>query len=256
MYFQGRARYHGWLLIHPLPQVPELVHDLLARLVILLLLGFELLLLRALHVGVALEDDEVPLLLLLLLVPPLALPLIRVLRFTLSLHALLLPLLVLFVLELLKVGAGGVSPGGFGPARNVFALLGHPSELILYLAEHLYPVGLVLMRDAEHTFQDGFYEPLQLSDLVGCALRVLLQEEEGGFDIDGRGDWLVGRGLLGGLLGPACRRRLDLHIRLQEVLLVQHGLPRVLKDLNVLLDLKYLLLAILDVLLDLPLLLL
>jgi hypothetical protein len=85
---------------------------------------------------------------------------------------------------------------------------------------------------------------------------VLLEEEERRFDIDGRGDWLVDRGLLGGLLGTACRRRLDLHVRLQEVLLVQHGLPRVLKDLNVLLDLKYLLLAIFDVLLNLPLLLL
>ena len=205
---------------------------------------------------VALEDDEVPLLLLLLLVPPLALSLIGVLEFPFSLHALLLPLLVLFVLELLKVGAGGVSPGGFGPACYVFALLGHPSELVLNLAQHLYPVGLVLVRDAEHTLQDGFYEPLQLSDLVGSALGVLLEEEERRFDIDGCGDWLVDRGLLGGLLGTACRRRLDLHVRLQEVLLVQHGLPRVLKDLNVLLDLKYLLLAIFDVLLNLPLLLL
>jgi hypothetical protein len=204
---------------------------------------------------VALEDDEVPLLLLLLLVPPLALSLLGILEFTVSLHALVFPLLVLFVLELLKVDAGGISSGRFGPARNEFALLGHSSEFILNLAEHLNPVVLVLMRDPKHSFQDGDYESLELSDLVESALGLLLEEGERGFDIDGRRNGLVGRGL-GGLLLAACVGRLNLHVRLQEVLLVQHSLPRVLKDLNVLLDLKYLLLPILDVLLDLPLLLL
>ena len=147
----------------------------------------------------ALEDDEVPLLLFLLLVPPLTIPLICILKFTVSLHALVLPLLVLIILELLKVSAGWVSPCRFGPACYVLTLLGHRSEFILNLAQHLYPVCLVLVRDPEHSFQDGDYQSLELSDLVESALGLLLQEGEGGFDIDGRGDGLVGC-WLGGLL--------------------------------------------------------
>lgn len=152
---------------------------------------------------VALEDDEVPLLLLLLLIPPLALPLLGILEFTVSLHALVFPLLVLFVLELLKVDTGGISSSRFGPARNEFTFLGHSSELILNLAEHLNPVVLVLMRDPKHSFQDGDYESLELCDLVISALGLLLEERERGIDIDGRRYGLVGRGL-GGLLGAAC----------------------------------------------------
>ena len=129
-------------MIHAFPQVPELVHDLFARLVVLLLFRLELLLLRPLHLRMSLKNDQVPLFLLLLLVSAFSLPLLLILDLPLLLHPLVLPRLVLLVLQLLQV----VNLAAPLPIRDEVPLLTHPAQLVLDLPEHLDAVGLVLVR--------------------------------------------------------------------------------------------------------------
>ena len=159
-------------MIHAFSKIPELVHDLLAGSIILLLLRFEFLLLSALHLRVPLEYDEVPLFLLLLLVASLTLPHLLFFYLSVFLEALVLSCLVLLILQLVD----GVTPGEFGEGSEVISLLRHEAHLVLNLPEHLDAVGLILMRHIENVLEDLYDELLQSFDLVKTARSLLLKK--------------------------------------------------------------------------------